>query len=217
MDCDRCLTLIDDAIDGALDSATASELTAHCAGCATCDAELAATRALVAAARALPRDMPREQTPPEHLWRAIAQRTVARAAPRVRWPAFAAAASVIVVIGGMLATRYGATLPAPTTAFVERPRGVAVFAIANPGMERRAHLVAAVTGEGKHMDAATRATVEHNLALIQAALSAIDAAVQANPNDQNLRQLLTSIHIQESALIERMQRLSIESSRRNDI
>ena len=53
--------------------------------------------------------------------------------------------------------------------------------------------------------------------VIHAALGEIEAAVQANPNDPNLRRLLTEIHLQESALIERMQRLSIEPNRRTDI
>ena len=55
-DCDRCLALLDDRVDGALDAQTVALVEAHAAGCASCAAELAGLRALRAATAALPRD-----------------------------------------------------------------------------------------------------------------------------------------------------------------
>ena len=215
IDCARCDALLDDLVDGVLDRATAAAVEAHAAACADCGRAFAGTRALVAAAAALPR----EQAPPAALWSAVAARTVAR--PRVArapWLAYAAAATVVAGLGGIATLRLGAP-PAAPTVVVEAPRalGAPVHAVADPGMERRAHFVSDMTGNGKRLDPATLEAVERNMKVIHAALGEIEAAVQANPNDPNLRRLLTEIHLQESALIERMQRLSIEPNRRTDI
>jgi hypothetical protein len=215
IDCDRCAPLIDELVDGALDPATAAAVEAHCAACVGCGRALGETRALIAAAAALPR----EQAPPAALWSAVAARTVARPrSVRAPWFAYAAAATVVAGLGGIAALRLVAPPAAPVVA-LEAPRafGAPVHAVADPGMERRAHLVSDMTGDGKRLDPTTLAAVERNMKVIHAALAEIEAAVQANPNDPNLRRLLTQIHLQESALIERMQRLSIEPNRRTDI
>lgn len=215
IDCARCDLLIDELVDGALDAATAAAVEAHCAACAGCGRALAETRALVAAAAGLPR----EQAPPVALWSAIAARTVARPRPvRAPWFAYAAAATVVAGLGGIAALGLVTPSAPPSVAFdAPRALGAPVRAIADPGMERRAHLVSDMTGEGKRLDPQTLAAVERNMKVIHAALGEIESAVQANPNDPNLRRLLTQIHLQESALIERMQRLSIEPTRRTDI
>jgi hypothetical protein len=216
IDCTRCAALIDDLVDGTLDPATARAVEAHCASCAGCGDALAATRVLLAAAAALPK----EHEPPVALWSAVAARTVARPrSARAQWFAYAAAATVVAGIGGLVAVeliappqRTESASLAPTP-----PIGAPVYAIANPTMERRAHLVSDGTGDGRRLDPAAMATVERNMKVIHAALAEIEAAVQADPNDPNLRRLLVEIHLQESALIERSQRLSISPNRRTDI
>jgi hypothetical protein len=215
IDCARCDALLDDLVDGALDPTAAAAVEAHCAACADCGRALAETRALVVAAAALPR----EQAPPAALWSAVAARTVARPRPaRAPWFAYAAAATVVAGLGGLAALRLVAPPAAPGVAVVAPPAlGAPVHAVADPGMERRARFVSAMTGDGKRLDPATLEAVERNMRVIHAALVEIEAAVQANPNDPNLRRLLTQIHLQESALIERTQRLSIEPNRRTDI
>ena len=108
--------------------------------------------------------------------------------------------------------RAGVVVEAP------RPLGAPVHAVADPAMERRAHLVSDAGGGGaKRLEAGSLATVERNMEVIHAALAEIEAAVEADPNDPDLRRLLTQIHLQEAALIERMQRISIEPNRRTDI
>ena len=85
-------------------------------------------------------------------------------------------------------------------------------------MERgRAQFVAQVVGSDPAVSAKTRAVVENNLRVIQQALGEIEQALEREPGDANLRQLLIAIHIQESALIERMQRLTVHANRRTDI
>lgn len=213
IDCTRCDALIDAFCDGELDAPTAAAVAAHCAGCASCAEALAGTRALVAAAAALPR----EQSPPAALWSAVAARTVDRPEARAPWLAWAVAATVVAALGGLVALQSGAPRPVDGLAATPRPVGRPELAVANPAMDRRAHLVGAVTRGGKALDPAALATIERNLQVIHAALAEIEAAVQADPNDPNLRRMLTEIHLQESALIERTQRLSIEPNRRTDI
>jgi len=211
MDHARCAPLIDDLVDGALAPAEAAAVAAHCAACPECGRALETTRAVLAAARALPR----EQAPPPALWDAVAARTVARR--RAPWLAYAAAATVVAAIGGVIAARLPAPAPAAPQVAAVAPLGAPVHAIANPAMERRAHLVSDGTRDGKRLDPQALAAVERNMKVIHAALAEIETAVAANPNDPNLRRLLTEIHLQEAALIERTQRLSIEPNRRTDI
>jgi len=214
IDHDRCVPLIDDLVDGTLDAATAGAVEAHCAACADCGRTLAETRALLIAAAALPK----EQSPPAALWSAVASRTVARRrASRAHWFAYAAAATVVAAIGGLVGHQLSAPPSAPVALAPAGPLGAPVHAVANPTMERRAHLVSDGTGDGRDLEPAALAAVEHNMKVIHAALAEIEAAVQADPNDPNLRRLLIEIHLQESALIERTQRLSIAPTRRTDI
>lgn len=215
IDCARCGTLIDELLDGTLDPATAREVEAHCAGCASCGRALGDTRALLAAAAALPK----EAAPAPAVWRAVAARTIARPVTRAPWIGYAAAATVVAALGGLAALRI---VEPPSAELAARPApsavGAPVRAVANPAMERRALLVSDVGGsDAKRIDPAVLATVERNLAVIHAALAEIEVALQAAPEDPNLRRLFTEIHLQEAALIERKQRISIEPVRRTDI
>jgi len=202
MDCKTAREQLDDLVDGALDVATAATLAAHLAGCADCTRERDALLALRRAARALPRAI----APGRDLWPAIARRTVQRR--RIALPV-AIAASIAAAFIGVAATKLAeralqAPAAAPIAAAWSAPQGRAVF-------------VAQVMRLDAAVPAQTRAVVEHNLRLIQQALGEIEQAVERDPTDANLRQLLISIHIQESALIEKMQRLTVDANRRTDI
>jgi len=202
-DCKTARAQLDDLVDGALDVGAAGALTAHLAGCADCAREHAALLALRRAARALPRAI----QPARDLWPAIAQRTAPRR--RIAVPV-AIAASVAAAFIGVAATKLAErTLRDPT------PAPVAAAAMSAP--QGRAMFVAQVVRADAAVPAQTRAVVEHNLRLIQQALGEIEQALEHDPADANLRQLLISIHIQESALIEKMQRLTVAANRRTDI
>jgi anti-sigma factor RsiW len=203
MDCDDARARIDDLVDGELDAETAAAMALHLAGCATCARERDALLELRRATRALPRAV----EPARDLWPVIARRTLQKR--RVSLP-LALAASVAAALIGVVATKYAehalrAPVAASTVAVVpSAPQGRAVF-------------VAQVVRADPAVPAQTRAVIEHNLVIIQQALAEIEQAVEHDPGDANLRQLLISIHIQESALIERMQRLTVDANRRTDI
>jgi anti-sigma factor RsiW len=202
MNCHAASLAIDERLDGTLDAARGAALAAHLAGCAACRGELAALERLRGAARALPAT----PLPVADLWPAIAARTVV---PRHRPLAWAAVA--VVGLAGLLALR----------GVEQRPvvPAVVVAEVRPTGVERRAEFVAQVTRTTNTaaMAPATRAVVEQNMRVIQKALREIELAVERDPSDPNLRELLIAMHLQESALIERIQRLSVDANRRNDI
>lgn len=219
MDCGTCDAALDDLVDGVLAPVMVDAIEAHCRACAPCASALADLRALRAATLALPRSEP----PPPELWAAVAARTVDLRPRTIAWLRVAAAASLTATVAAVavlqLATPRGV---APLVEVVSRSPlgasvGTAVYAVAEPGMERRAHFVSDMTRSGKRMPPATLVSVQRSMRVIHQALLEVESAVEANPNDANLRQLLTEIHIRESALIARMQRLSIENNQRNDI
>jgi len=203
MDHDLALERIDDLVDGVLDAESAAALTVHLAGCADCARERDALLALRAATRALPRAV----EPARDLWPAIARRTAKQR--RISVP-LALAATIAAAFIGVAATKFAERalrdpVPAPSIAAVPAaPVGRALF-------------VAQVMHADRAVPVQTREVVEHNLRLIQQALGEIEQAVEREPGDANLRQLLISIHIQESALIEKMQRLTVDANRRTDI
>lgn len=203
MDCKATREQIDDLVDGALDAGTAAALTAHLAGCADCARERDTLLALQRAARALPRAI----APDRDLWPAIARRTAQRR--RIGLP-LAIAASVAAAFIGVAATKF-------TERVLLDPTPAPIAAVSSSAAQGRALFVAQVVRSDPAVSAQTRAVVEHNLRLIQQALGEIEQAVERDPGDSNLRQLLISIHIQESALIERMQRLTVDANRRTDI
>lgn len=205
MDCRKALERIDDLVDGTLDADSAAALTVHLAGCAACARERDALLQLRRAARALPRAI----APDRDLWPAIAQRT--KPQHRIGLP-LALAASVAAALVGVVATRFAERVlrdPAPAS--------TSELATVPASAQGRAQFVAQVVGSDPAVSVQTRAVVEHNLRVIQQALGEIEQALEREPGDANLRQLLIAIHMQESALIERMQRLTVDANRRTDI
>ncbi len=201
IECKTARERIDDLVDDALDVGSAAALTAHLAGCTACARERDALLDLRRATRALSRAI----APDRDLWPAIARRTAPRR--RIAVPV-AIAASIAAAFIGVAATKLAERAlrdPAPVAfASMSAPQGRALF-------------VVQVMRPDPAVSPQTRAVVEHNLRVIQQALGEIEQAVEREPGDANLRQLLIAIHIQESALIERMQRLTVEANRRTDI
>jgi hypothetical protein len=89
--------------------------------------------------------------------------------------------------------------------------------LAGTAVQGRAAFVAHLAAGGEGMTPETRAVVVRNLEIIERALNEIEAAVERDPNDPNLRALLTAIHQQESALIDHSQRITVKTAKRTDI
>ena len=109
---------VDDLVDGAADAPGHAAAAAHAAGCERCRGEVDAARALLAAARALPRGVP---APPE-LWPLVAAATLHERAVRrrvlrsMRWPLLL---FVVALVVGTAAV---------TAAVLTRPRAAVVGA-----------------------------------------------------------------------------------------
>jgi anti-sigma factor RsiW len=218
MKCTDLLDRLDDFVDGLLSREERVEVEEHLLSCAACREEERHLRAILAAARALPR----ERTPPRDLWPGIAQAIgagkvvegeFARRKARPWWrPALAAAAVVAAVAAAVLMHGGGAPFGEPgtdgVTAFPVAEGHVALLD-AERGYARAAdELLAALAERRDALSPETRASVERNLAVIDQALKEIRDALQKEPGNAELTRMLASTHRKKVDVLRRMVRLS---------
>jgi hypothetical protein len=215
MNCERFIALIDDYHAGPLDPALRVAADAHLGGCRRCQSEYAALKRVLRLAG----ELPAELEPGHDLWPGIAARLAPRASqarPR-GLVQYALAATIVLAVAGM-ATLVFRVAPQGEVVPLARSSGDARPALLDGGRAAgRAQLVAQLTAQEGSMSNSTRDTVVRNLLVIEQALAEIDAAVKRDPNDPNLRALLTAMHQQESALIEQTQRITVNQAKRTDI
>jgi hypothetical protein len=202
MRCEQVRDQIEAFVAGTLSGPAAEPISTHAAGCAECAADIAAARSLAPPLAALPRSI----QPPRDLWPAIG----GRIAPRRRHRALLAAAAALALIAGssvvtMLLVQRGepapavVTDPAPRTGF--EARYVARAQSLGELLERQRDLLAPET----------IATLERNLAIIDAAIADSRAALAADPSNLDLELLLRAGYEQKVALLERVTQLARES------
>lgn len=140
MPCDEMRDRFSPYLEGELGDSERKALEAHLGECADCAALLAVLRESVASLRAAP-----EAEPPAHLARriqeAVAQKAAERSRSRTAWgwawmPAFAAAASFLVMIGLIVYLDRSAETPMMIAAKVEQEAPRPVGAPAPPPVER---------------------------------------------------------------------------------
>jgi anti-sigma factor RsiW len=211
MTCEQFDQWLDAFLDGGLAPVQQHEMDAHLAGCATCRTHAAEMRAVLAAATALPRSI----MPPRDLWAEISARLPARrvvqarqSAPWSRWVPLAAAALLLIAVTATVTYR----LARPT---VPDPVGVATAPVAVAGFAAdREYVLAAedlerVLAEGRgRLAPSTVELLERNLALIDAAITEARAALEADPENADLRALLWGAHRQKLDLLDRATRLT---------
>ncbi len=192
MTCADHRPLLDDYVDGGLDPARSRELESHLARCGACREELAALRAIVTEARTLPRTI----APPRDLFGGIAARLPAtrpRSPARLQRPlALLAAALFLLIAGATLATRYQRGREAPMTAFA---REQARYARATAELARR------LADDPAPLSATTRAVVERNLAIVDAAIREAEHALASDPGNTELEQMVLARYAQRLALL----------------
>ena len=203
-DCDEILALLDEYLDGSLVAAEQARVFTHLAGCERCRTETEAVHALLAETRKLPRSV----LPTRELWSGIEARLGGSAARRHGGPAkwrrvpalaFQAAAAIsLILLGGMLATGWQHR-PGATDFSAEQAR----YAAASAELAER------LTREPTHLAPATRAVVERNLAIVDAAIREAEAALARDPGSQTLEQMLVARYEQRLALL----RHAIENDR----
>lgn len=200
MNCEAISLLLDDYIDGTLPAADVARVEAHLATCATCRAELAAIRSILADARVLPRSV----MPARDLWNGIEARldsgpAVGRSGgqfmQRYRVPMLAAAA-VLLLLGGALIGRLLLLPPASTAA--------SHFALEQQRYtEATAELARQLNSNGAALPEPTRAVVERNLAIVDAAIAEAEAALTTDPGNTALEQMVLARYEQRLALLKR--------------
>ena len=208
--CEETRNLLEDYADGLLSPGSAASVEDHVKACAACAAEHSEICRIRDAARALP-----ESTEPSRdLWPAIEGRILRGARREVpkraespwRWVPYAAAAA-LVVAAALTATfflRRPAPFPASPEA-IEAPsvQLAAVRAMSADYGRARAELLPLLQQRRDLLTPETREVVDRNLALIDRALREIQAAVEKDPNNRELMELLRQTYGQEQELMRR--------------
>lgn len=196
MTCTEIAALIDEYVDAALPADAARTVEAHLAACDRCRAEVAALRAVVADARALPRSV----LPARDLWTGIAPRLGTGPRPaalstlvtRYRPLALLAAALFLLLAGATLATLYQRGRPAAGFALEQRRYA-----------EATAQLARTLADDPIRVSPATRAVVERNLAIVDQAIREAEAALATDPGNVELEQMVLARYAQRLDLLKR--------------
>lgn len=222
MNCADVERYLDDFVDGALPAALAAELGSHVASCPSCREAESGLRALLAEAESLDASI----EPPRDLWAGIARRIdaegagtkpfpAARPAPRRRraYALLGAAAALAVGIAGALgipalsgsAASLAASSGAGRRAFAYRPRPMPASFKASPGLAKsqaafeaaRAELYAALEARRPSLSPDTARVIERNLRIIDEASREIEAALEKDPDNQELSSFLITTYESE--------------------
>ncbi|HJU88620.1 MAG TPA: zf-HC2 domain-containing protein [Gemmatimonadaceae bacterium] len=202
---------IDAYVDGTISDIERRELEAHLRTCARCRDEEASIRALVTRARKLPREF----SPSADRWSEVRARTRKAPRPLVSWrlarlaaavlvvAALSSAVTVMVMRDGATDTRtiaVGPTAPAASVALVDQQYGDVTRELAAELDARRGELSPEAI-----------ATVERNLAVIDAALAEARSALQSEPDNLMLARMLAATYERKLDLLRQATRLSPSS------
>jgi predicted anti-sigma-YlaC factor YlaD len=194
-DCTAIREQFDAYLDGDLPPADHARVTAHLPDCAGCQAELESLRAVLAATSTLPRAI----LPDRDLWTDIERRIgAAPVAGRIRRaPADTmrrglriAAAIGLILLGAGLASLWH-TRPAPSAFAATQAR----YAAASAELAERLARDTTTLAPG------TRAVVERNLAIVDAAIREAETALAADPGSAPLQQMIVARYEQRLALL----------------
>ncbi len=212
LNCDEAGALLDDFTEGRANVPLAGRLEEHLATCSACNHEAVARRELRAAIAALPRSL----EPATDLWSAIVPRLRERPArfgfsglSRRGWALQAIAAMLFMALGA-----YFSLLLRPATPAVEEEAPAEAMTAAGPSAEflnveaeylraKEDLWLAAYHGRDR-LSPATLEIVEHNLRIIDQAISELRTALVADPGNRQLESLLLASHQREIGLLQRM-------------
>ena len=186
MNCERCRDQLDGYRDEMLAPPVRADVGAHLDHCAECSRDLRASEALKIAVNRLPRT----ELPPDDLWPAIRVQLTAKVPrPAPRWALLAAAISLVVASSTI------------TKLVVERGEASKlvgpVVAAEQTYLQLASTLVRELDRLRPKMAPETRAIVERNLAVIDAALRESREALAKDPHNHALEELLLSAYRQK--------------------
>jgi hypothetical protein len=155
--------------------------------------------------------LPRDIEPPRDLWRGIEARLEPRAVRGARrWP-WLAAAGVLLVIGSSLITANLVRREAPVTAqiAIEPPDAASMRTAFGPGyVAIRQQLADSLAARINRLPPGARAKLEANLAELHRATAEINAALELNPGDPLLEELLINSYQDELAVLASVNQLT---------
>jgi len=200
-ECRRVDERLDDWVDGTSAPAERARIERHLAACADCRRRAAGIESVVAAARALPRelDLPHDLLP--------GIRVAARPRPsRARvFAALGAAAAVgLAVVSAWLVPAPERDGGGPTAAAApDAPfrRAAEEFRLAAAGLERSLET-------DRTLPAETRAVLDENLRILDAAIAEASRALTVRPADPERGRTLTALHWRKVDVLWRVTRLS---------
>ena len=191
MNCEHCLALVDDYVDGTLDASDRVRVETHLAGCPACRAVAGDFGSIRRAARELDRHVP-----PARAWSRIAAAVDAERSRRVRWRPLALAATLLLVVGGTswLMWRQIAVAPAPPRTTAAAPATADPRLVQSVETELKLaeeHYQKAIVGleqitraESGSLDPQVAAVLQKNLEVIDQAIGESRAALQTQPTSE---------------------------------
>ena len=216
---------LNDFVDGLVAPEQRGEVERHIEVCDACRAEVAALRALLADASALPRSV----APPRDLWPEIADAIVqphviplgfssgVRHSSWSKWGAVAAAAVVLVAVSSLLTAFWLSRTSDVPVAHTSPPFG-ARFAGAETDLQ--AVVVAytrviddlyGVLKQRRHtFTPETARIIDENLRIIDEAIWTLNGALAANPGDRQLIRRVSAMYEQKVGLLQKAASLPVE-------
>lgn len=193
---------LNEYVDGTLAAGARALVETHLAQCAGCREAVGELRALVDGARGLPRTI----EPASELWDAIAERMGkgerGKGKGRLRG---ALAAAATLVIGFALYRLL------PSSPVHYRPEGTGWVAVQAEYQHATDDLGRALATERERLEPATVALLEHNLAVIDAAIRESRAALTRDPGNVELRGLVAAAARQKVELLRWATRVATSS------
>lgn len=210
---------LQDYIDDLLCREERAELEQHLVQCSACTTHVREARALGAALRALPRSI----EPPPHVLAGIHERIdagpgtfPARRAPG-DWPARRralvvplASAALVLVVATALFAWYLQSRGVPAASVAADGQGVVhqVLAAERSYVAAAAELETLLAGAGDQLAPETQALLQHNLQVVDRAVRESRAALDDEPDNVMLAELLRAAHEQKLTLLRRATRVT---------
>lgn len=204
---------LDRYVDGTLPADERRAVAMHLAACDRCRDEERQLRALLARAAALPKRI----EPPRDLWAGVREaiRTEtgrAQRAPRGRWPTWlptARLAAAAVVIAALSSAVTAVVVRRHVAVHPDSTRLTGEYLQTEARYERAAQqLEAELEARRTELSPRTVAAVERNLAIVDAAIREARTALQADPGNRALMQMLAASYERKVDLLTRAKRIA---------
>ena len=210
MDCRRMDEVLDDLVDGTLHGDEAAQAREHLASCPPCRRAEAELRGLLDRAASLPASL----EPGRDLWPGIEARLNAGRRPaalpppaRAYRPGLAWAAVLLLALAGLAALVFLKPAPVPRGAAAANPSLVSLRAAEPDYLEARRQLVRALQARRGKLSPETVKVLEENLAVMDHSLAAMKKALEKDPGNRGLADLIDATYRQEIEFLMKADRL----------